>query len=56
MLLIAESGVPDSGGIGSAVGSLPRLGRGGPVPLRLQCVCRFFAVPVWQGRHLAVWF
>jgi len=41
-------GVPGLGGAGH--------GRGAPVPLRLQGVCGFFAVPFWQGRQLSLWF
>jgi len=44
-----------SSGVGSGVCCLRWLGRGAPVPLRLQCVCRFSAVPCWEGRHLGVW-
>jgi hypothetical protein len=25
-----------------------------PVPLRLQCVWKFFAVPFWHGRQLSI--
>jgi len=41
-------GVPGLGGAGG--------GGGAPVPLRLQRVCGFFAVPIWQGREPSVWF
>jgi len=60
VLPVEASGVLGRGGLGSAVGSrfccLRRLGRGAPVPLRLQRVCRFFEVPFCQGRHLGIWF
>jgi len=49
-------GVLGSGRIGSGVGCLRRLGGGAPVHLCPQIVWRFFAVPIWQGRHPAVWF
>jgi hypothetical protein len=42
---VVVGGMPASGGVGSGVGSLPQLGRGTPVPLFVQCVCGFFAVP-----------
>jgi hypothetical protein len=31
-----------------------RLGGGATLPLHLQCVSGFFAVPFWQGRQLSV--
>ena len=31
-------------------------GGGAPVPLHLQRVCGFFAVPFWQGRQPSIWF
>jgi len=40
-------GIPGGGGANSVEGA--------PVPDRLQCVCRFFAVTFWQGRQLSVW-
>jgi len=42
--------------VGSRVGCLSLLGGGMPVPLCLQRVCRFFAVPFGQGRQPGVWF
>jgi hypothetical protein len=45
LLPVAAGGIPGSGG----VGSLCLLGRGTPVPVRLQRVSGFFAVPFWQG-------
>jgi hypothetical protein len=45
VLKVGAGGVPGRGGVGSEVRILPRAGGGAPVPLRLQCVCRIFAVP-----------
>jgi len=44
----STSGVPGWGGIRRCGGT--------PMPLRLQCVCGFFAVPFWQGRQPSIWF
>jgi len=49
-------GIPGRHGVRSGVGCLCQSGGGAPVPLRLQRVCRFFAVPFGQGRHPFVWF
>ena len=38
------------------VGWLYQTGGGAPVPLRLQHVCGFLAVPFWEGRPPSVWF
>ena len=56
MLPVGAGGVPGSGGVGSGVGSLRQSGGGVPVPLRLQRVGGFFAVPFWHGRQPDVWF
>jgi hypothetical protein len=48
--------MPGSGAVGPGVGSLRRSGGGALVPLRLQGVCGFFAVPLWHGRQLDIWF
>jgi len=48
--------VPGSGGVGSRVRSLRRLGGGVPVPLRLQHVCGFNAVPFCHEGQPDVWF
>jgi len=56
LILGTKGGVPGRCGIGSGVGSLRRSGGGAPVPLHLQSICGFFAVPFWQGRHPSVWF
>jgi len=56
VLPVGAGGVPCSGGVRSGVGSLRRSGGGAPVPLRLQRVCGFFAVPFWQERQLDIWF
>jgi len=47
-------GIPGGGGLpgGGAASS----GGGEPVPLRLQRVSRFFAVPLWHRRQPGVWF
>jgi hypothetical protein len=55
VLPVAACGVPGAGGVGSGVRTLRRAGGGAPVPLHLQRVCGFFAVPVWQGRQPDVW-
>jgi len=46
---------PSAGGAGGVPG-IGGAGRGGgaPVPLCLQPVCGFFAVPIWQGRQPSV--
>jgi len=31
-------------------------GEGAPVSVSLQHDCSFFPVPLWKGRHLAVWY
>jgi len=56
VLPVGPGGVPGSGGVGSGVCSLRRSGGGAPVPLRLQRVWGFIAVPFWQGRQPAIWF
>ena len=56
MLAVGAGGVPGSGGVGSAVRSLRQSGGGVPVPVNLQHVCGFFAVPFWHGRQPDVWF
>jgi hypothetical protein len=48
VLPVGAGGVPGSGGVGSGVSSLCRMGGGAPVPLCLQRVCGFFALPFWQ--------
>jgi len=53
-LPVGAGRVPGRGGISSGVGCPRQSGGGVPVPLRLQCVSRLFAVPFGQGRHLAV--
>ena len=52
---VGAGGVPGRGGVGSGIRSLRRAGGGAPVPLRVERVCRFFAVPFWQGRQPDVW-
>jgi len=48
---------PSSGGAGGVPGpTVAGRGGGAPVPLCLQWVFGFFAVPFWQGRQLSVWF
>jgi len=49
-------GVPGRDGVGSGVRCLRRTGGWAPVPLRLQHVWGFLAVPFWQGRQPSVWF
>ena len=45
-----------SGGAGGVTGLGGAFHDGGaPVPLRLQRVCGFFAVPFWQGRQPSIW-
>jgi len=48
---------PSAGGTGWVLGQCGT-GRGGgaPIPMRLQGVCAFIAVPLWQGRLPSVWF
>jgi len=55
VLPVGVGGVHGGGGVGSGIHSLRRAGRGAPVPLRVQRVCGFFAVPFWQGRQPDVW-
>ena len=55
VLLVGAGDMPGGGGVGSGVSSLRHSGGGAPVPLRLQRVCGFFAVPFWQGRQPGVW-
>jgi len=48
---------PSSDGAGGVLGwGGASRGEGAPMPLRLQCVCEFFAVSVWQGSQPSVWF
>ena len=47
-------GVPGGGGVSSGVGCLRWTWGGVPVPLRLQRVREFFAVPFRQGRQPSV--
>jgi len=56
VLPVEAGGVPGGGGVGSGIRSLRQAGGGAPVPLRVQHVCGFFAVPFWQGRKPDVWF
>jgi hypothetical protein len=60
VLPVGVGGNPGRAGVPSVVecgvGCLRRLGGDTPVTFCLQCVCGFFAVPCWQGRHPAVWF
>jgi len=56
VILVGAGGVPGRGGVGSGVRSLHRSGGGEAVPLHLQWVCGFIAVPCWQGRQSDVWF
>jgi len=51
VLPVGPGGVPGTVGVGSGVRTLRRAGGGAPVPLRLQRVCGFFGVPLWQGRQ-----
>jgi len=55
MLPVGVGGVPGRGGVGSGVRTLRWAGGGAPVPLRVQPVCGFFAVPFWHGRQPDVW-
>jgi len=56
VLPVGAGGVLGSGGVSFGVRSLRRSGGGAPVPLYLQGVCGFFAVPLWEGRQPDVWF
>jgi len=56
VLAVGAGGVPGSGGVGSGVCSPRGSGGGVPVPLRLQLVCGFGAVPFWHGRQPDIWF
>jgi len=56
LLPVVADGMAGRGGVGSGVGCVCRLIGGAPVPVPLQCVGGFFAVPFWQERHLDVWF
>jgi len=56
VLPVGPGCVLGGGGVGSGVGSQRRAGGGAPIPLRLQRVCGFFAVPFSQGRQPDVWF
>jgi len=49
------SGVSCGCVVGSGVGCLSHSGGGAPVPLHLQCLWGFCAVPCWQGRQPSVW-
>jgi len=49
-------GVSGGCGVGSGVSCLSCSGWGAPVPMRLQRVRGFCAVPIWQGRQPSVWF
>jgi hypothetical protein len=55
VLPVGAGSVPRGGGVRSGVRTLRRTGGGAPLPLHLQRVCRFFAVPWWQGRQPDVW-
>jgi len=55
VLPVGAGGMPGGGGVSSGVHTLPRAGGGAPVPLCLQHVCGFFAVPFWQERQPDVW-
>jgi len=48
--------VPPGCGVGCGGRTLRRAGGGAPVPLHLQRVCGFLAVPFWHGRQPDVWF
>jgi len=54
-LPVGADGVSGRGGVSSAVGCLHRSGGDVPDPMCLHRVCGLFAVPLWQGSHLAVW-
>jgi len=54
LLLGGTSRVSGGCGVGSGVGCLSRSGGCAPVPLHLQRVCGFCAVPLWQGRQPSV--
>ena len=56
LLPVGAGGVLPKGGVASGVGCLCLSGGGVPVPLCLHCVCGFFGMPCWQGRHPAIWF
>jgi len=56
VLPVGAGVVPGGGGFGSGVHIPSRGGSGSPVPLPLQHVCRFFALPFWRGRQPDVWF
>jgi len=54
--LEGSGGIPGRCGIFSGVGCLSPSGGGAPVPLRLQHVSRFYAVPLWQRRLPSIRF
>jgi len=56
VLPVGAGGVPGGGGVSSEIRSLRWAGGGAPVSVRIQRVCRIFAVPFWQGRQPDVWF
>ena len=56
MLLVGAGGVSHGGGVGSAVRTVRPAGEGAQVPLSLQWVCVFLAVPFCQGRQPDVQF
>jgi len=48
--------IPGGCGLGFGVACPSRSGGGSPVPLRLQCVWKFCAVPLWKVRQSFVGF
>jgi hypothetical protein len=53
---VGAGGAPGRGGVHYGICCLHRAGGGAPVPLRLQRVCRFFAVPFWPEMQPDIWF
>jgi len=49
VLPVGAGGMPGRGGVGSGVRCLSLSGGGAPVPLHLQHVHGFFAVPLLRG-------
>ena len=49
-------GLPGGDGVGSGVGCLRRTGAGVLIPVHLQPVWEFLAVPFWEGRQPSMWF
>jgi len=56
LLPSGTGGISGGCGIGTGVTYLSCSGGGAPVPLPLQGVWGFCAVPFWQGRQPSIWF